>query len=573
MFGSLPEPRDGEMLYSVLARLGRYLNAAEAGPLIAGLLGRRHAIASVEMPGNLAALVRTVADDEQDATVDRLIDDLTTFAFHTAFVPGEVRGEVRQAMRGDMTGIYTRLGLATFKVRPPDRLRFCPECLVAMDREGGDLWWRREHQLPGVLVCAHHGAVLRLSDVRPGDKARHTFAPASRIVCRADAEPAVVAEGSDLDRLAELARAAAAILVQTSPARSYATIMEHHRAGLARVGLMRSARKVDQTALMAEFRAYWGGVPELIPGLELGDDPERSWLAALVRNHRRAAHPVQHLMLELMIADKDVVVPERPFGPGAWACRNPLAGHYGQAVIDAVHVRRDRGTLYGDFACSCGYIYTVGISADGRLGPPRFRRFGPMLAPAITAAVNNGDGLRATAAAVGLDPKTLIREAAIAGIMVPWTTASSGKLPRSPVPAAVTAQAARPRSKSGRPRRNWLAIDARLARSAVQVASVISAERPPVRITPAEVERRIARAGWIIKRSAKLPRTVSALATAAEGTGAFRCRRLAWCIEQAIAKGDLRPCELLRAAGLPTSWLPAVRDAIATASYRVREAA
>lgn len=573
MFGSLPAPREGETLYSVLARFGRYLNAAEAGPLMAGLLGRRHAVASVDLPGNLAALVRTAAEDERDETIDRIVDTLTGFLFHTAYAPAEVRDSVRSAMRGDVTGVYTRLGLATFKIRPPARLRFCPECLDAMEREKGDLWWRREHQLPGVPVCAIHGVALRLSDVEPGDRGRHTFVPATREVCRADAEPAVVAGEDDMDRLADLARAAAALLDVPPPARGYDGIMEDHRAALGRVGLMRSARKVDHVALLAAFRARWGGVPELVPGLELSADHERSWLAALVRNGRRAAHPLQHLMLGLMIDGMEAVAADGPFGAGPWPCRNPLAGHHGQPVIGTVGVRRDRGARYGDFACSCGYLYTVGVSAGGEVGPPRYRRFGPLLAPAITAAVERGDGLRRTAAALGLDPKTLIREAAMAGIVIPWSTAASGRVPVPSVPLIpVMSPASRP-SRSRRPRRNWLGIDARLARSVSVAAAAIAAERPPVRVTPSEVERRIARSDWIVKRKAKLSRTVAALANVAEGTDAFRRRRLAWCVAEAVAKGDLRPCEVLRAAGLPMDWLPLVRDALAVAVLKVRVAA
>lgn len=573
MFGSLPGAREGEPLYSVLARFGRYLNAGEAGPLMTGLLGRRHAIASVDLPGNLAALVRSVPESTREETIDRVIDELTAFPFHTAFAPAEVRDGVRRAMRGDVTGIYTRLGLATFKVRPPERLRFCPECLDAMERERGDLWWRREHQLPGVPVCAVHGAVLRLSDVVPGDLGRHTFVPATREVCRADAEPAVTGKGGDLERLADLARAAAALLDTPRAPRSYDLIMEDHRAALARVGLMRSARKVDHAALLTAFRRHWGGLPEIIPGLELGEDHERSWLAALVRNGRRAVHPLQHLMLELMVAGMDAIAVDRPFGSGPWACRNPLADHHGEAVIRTVEVRRNRGAMYGDFACACGYLYTVGISVEGVVGQPRYRRFGPLLAPAIRVAVERGHGLRRTASAVGLDPKTLIREAAMAGVAVPWSTAASGRVPVAPSPAIAEPTSRRDRATRRRPRRNWLAIDARLARAARAAASAIAGEVPPVRVTAAEVERRIARPDWIVKRRAKLSRTVEAMANVAEGIEAFRRRRLAWCVGEAIARGDLRPCEVLRTAGLPMAWLPEVREALATAGLRGRAAA
>lgn len=572
MFRLAPAPRDGEMLYSVLARLGGYLNASVAAPFIEGLLGRRAAIASPDLPGGLATLVRDIDGDVRDKAMDRIIDRLTAFPFHTAFVPADVRADVRAAMGGDMTGVYTRLGLAAFKVRQPDRLRFCPDCLDAMERDHADLWWRREHQLSGVVVCAVHGTVLRHSDVGIGERNRHSFVSASRHVCRIDAEPVVQGVGAlELTRLAELARAAFALLDRPPPAEEHADRQAGYRRRLAEVGLMRSPRLIDVAALHEAFRAYWGEVPEIIDGLAIATDSERSWLTALVRGRARAAHPIQHLMLSGMLDALGAVQIERPFGTGPWPCRNPAADHHRQDVIDRVAIRHDRGTAYGDFACGCGYLYTVARTADGAFGEPRYRRFGPLLSPALLKAVQRGDGLRATAKALGLDPKTLMREARIAGVAVPWSTRPSGSVPVVRPPTAPTVRPRRPTPR--RRLRNWFAIDARLARAAAVARAAILAEAKPVRVTFAEIERRIARRDWIVKRRAKLPRTIAVIEEAVEAVDTFRHRRLSACVAAAIAAGDLRPCEVMRVAGLPSSWLPVVRQAVEAAAQPGRFAA
>lgn len=576
MWDSLPEARPGEALYSVLARQAFYLNAVEAGPFAEVLFGRRHAIASFDLPGGLSALVRDLAAAERERTIDAIIDELTAFPFHTAFVAPEVRASVRAAMRGDVTGVHLRLGLATFTVRPLERLRFCPECLDAMHEDRGDACWRRDHQLPGISVCAVHGVPLKVSDVVIGDLGRHSFVPASREVCRGDAIAAVRAEGDALARLARLAGAAADLLNAPPPARCPKETVGLYRDRIADVGLMRSPRRVDHRRLASAFREVWGDVPELVPGLELGGDAERSWIADLVRGGRRAAHPLQHLLLIGMLDAMEGGRAIRPFGSGPWICRNPLAAHHGGAVIPDVRLRRDRGAIYGDFACSCGYLYTIGISADGMAGAPKYRRFGPLFAPALRAALERGDGLRPTATAFGIDPKTLLREAAIAGIEVPWSTTPSGRVPvtstKTPAfsksPKSVGRVPAR-----GRARRNWFAIDARLSRSVKRAAVEVLAERPPVRVTASELERRVAKPDWIVKRTSKLPMTVTAMSGAVEHVDQFRRRRLDWWVDKAVAAGDLRPCEVLRAAGLPTGWLPEVRDALGTAMDAGRQVA
>lgn len=572
MFRFAPAPRAGETLYSVLARLGRYLNASHSGPLMREMLGRRHAIAANDLPGRLAVLVRDLEESRRAQAGNMIIDKLTLYPFHTAFMPADVREDVRRAMLGDVMGVYTRLGLATFKIQRTKRLRFCPLCLDSMEQEHGDVWWRREHQIPGVLVCPHHGTVLRLSDVEPGDRNRHSFVPASRTVCRCDADEAVsAADGVDRERLTDLARLAAGLLNSPPLPRSHADSHALYRARLAQVGLMRSASKVDQVALRQAFLERWRETHLLVPGLRLHEDPEQSWLAALVRNGRRAAHPLHHLMLTAVLDGLAEVPVAQPFGPGPWPCRNPLAAHHGSAVIEVVSVRRDGASLYGDFACSCGYLYTIARLEDGRLGRPRYRRFGPLLPAAIKAAVERGDALRATARALGIDPKTLIREAKMAGMEVPWSTSPSG---------AVTELMASPRfsgaarqTRRSRPLRNWFAIDTRLAGSMKRAGSAIRSLQPPVRVTFAELERHVATKDWIMKRRGKLPQTVAAMLEQVEATDDFRRRRLDWCMTKAFSSGDLRPCEVLRSAGLPTSWLPTIRDEIAFARIRGASAA
>ncbi|WP_454884624.1 TnsD family Tn7-like transposition protein [Sphingomonas oryzagri] len=566
MFRLAPAPREGETLYSVLARLGGYLNVGEAAPFMEGLVGRRAGIASTDLPGGLALLTRDLPDGMREAAIDRIIDRLTAFPFHTAFMPQDIRDSVRVAMRGDVTGIYTRLGLAAFKVRQPAGLQFCPDCIDDMEADGRDPWWRREHQLSGLPVCAIHGTILRGTGVGTDGRNRHGFVSASRHVCQVDAVP-LIGDASDLEMasLRELAEAAASLLDAPPEAVAHGDRRDAYRRRLADVGLMRSASRLDVAGLHAAFRDRWGSVSDLIPGLELAVDADRSWLTAMVRSRPRAVHPLQHLMLIGMLDGLGAVKVDQPFGMGPWHCRNPIADHVGLPVIEVVKVRSDRGVAYGDFACSCGYLYTVARDADGSLGRPKYRSFGSSLAPALVAAIERGDGLRATARSLGLDPKTLMREAVMAGVEVPWGTKASGAVPSVAAAAPVTDVRTARVARRARPKRNWFAIDVRLRRSARVAIDEIMRQEPPVRVTLAEVERRIARRDWLVKRRAKLPQTMAMIVDRAEDADAFRRRRLASCLATAVAAGDLRPCEVLRVAGLPMSWLPVVRDAVAGA--------
>jgi hypothetical protein len=566
LLGILPEPREEESLYSVLARFYRYLGAPEAAAFMRATFADRFAIASHDLPGNLMRIADLAGSGDGTKVLRDLIDSQTGFRFHTAFVEHKVRSSVFEAMGGDVTGIHARLGITAFAVRPISRLRFCLECLDEMEARHDDLWWRRDQQLPGVLVCPVHGCMLRSSTVRIGDRNRHAFRAATREVCREDAEPVVPSfdRGSD-PLLHDLARRAATLLVEPRPVISHSARVDLYREKLALVGLMRSQEKVDQRALHEVFSAHWDEVPMLVPGLTMGDPGGFSWLASIVRDRRKAFHPLQHLMLEGMLQGMGHGEIERPFGPGPWLCRNPAAPHFGREVVENLRVRRDRDMRYGDFECSCGYMYTRSISPDGAIGEPRYRRFGPLFAPALKRAMSKDGSLRSIARELGLDPKTLVREAQIASVQVPWTLRPSGGIPAHT--DSIHSPSAHKRSSRKpvrRARRNWFAIDARLQHSVALQHQAILAVAPPLRASFAELERRVAKVGWVSKRSAKLPMTLNAIHEASEPLDEFRWRRLAWHAQRMAASGRATPSDLLRAAGLPSSWMGRARDTLAS---------
>lgn len=559
MLAYFPEILEDELLYSAFARLGGHRGLATASQLMDDLFGRGHAVATFDLPGGIGALARRL-DPATGLDAEAIIGRTTLFNFHAAFVSPEVRMGVRRAMVESSVGVHLRLGIAASRVPPVRALRYCPACVAAMSADGGERYWRRAHQLPGIVVCPDHGERLVRSDVVAGRTRRHGFVSADEAIGGAPVAAAPI-PGPVRARLQQLSVAAAGLLHGGMPGRDPAETSELYRSRLASVGLANGA-KVDQAGLRDAFLAHWGAALHHVPGLAPGEAGDDGWLASLVRPRPRAAHPVQHLLLRLFLDARGAVEP--PFGHGPWPCRNPLVPHVGEPVVASLRIRRDRAVLYGDFTCGCGYVYTRRVDPDGRVGPPRYRTFGPALAPAIAAAVAAGEGLRPLSRRVGLDPKTLMREAGLAGIPTSWRLSPSGTTERRAPPrrtAAAGQRAGRVRRHGGRAR-DWSVADRRIARAVAAEAMALRSTLPPQRVTFVELERRLAAPAWIRDRRAKLPLTVERINAHVEGTEAFRRRRLEWTVSEAMDEvGGVSASEILRRAGLPAAWMPRVRAA------------
>ena len=117
-------------------------------------------------------------------------------------------------------------------------------------------------------------------------------------------------------------------------------------------------------------------------GPSLADD--RWWLSLLRKrkSHDPAAHTLHHVLLQTLLGlNRDCLVkpiPDpKPFGEGPWPCLNPAASHYLKLRIPDVEVKYDHASKpFGEFACSCGFVYRRG---GPDLTPEDFCRRGRVL--------------------------------------------------------------------------------------------------------------------------------------------------------------------------------------------------
>jgi hypothetical protein len=581
MLSYFPAIYPGELLYSVLARYHRHVGLPGSMHTLENLFGNSKVTATLDLPGHLQLLASRIPA-ERGLTVDRMIDTLTLYPYFIAFEPPSLQTNVRQAMKlGTVENLHIRLGLVAFRVARINRLRFCPECAQEMLTSHGELYWRRDHQLPSVLVCPRHARPLLESSVSFSQHSRHEFVAATPENCPPQARPIIpLIEHTVVAHLQRLARLSAELLDNPPISRTFSGWTALYRSQMLEIGLARSISTMDQQRLEEEFRSFYGRALGLLPNVMDANEFAGDWLAAMVRKHRKANHPLYHLLVQDFLAQRERKI--SPFGTGPWSCLNPLAQHSSPTPIKSMTQHRNRNNTVGVFACTCGYAYTRCLySTTGTLGPPRFLRYGPLLEPALRKLVASGSSLRETGRALQLDPKTVVLFARNLGVAVPWALVLPGKISSKDTPNQKSVEIPAPdepssprRRKPARALHDWDEIDRTWVAKLRALVASVSKESPPVRITVAELERRADLRGWLLKRKHHLPLTMAFLDQVVEGVEKFQLRRIHWAIiELEQDGGPVKAWKVMRMAGLRSDSLDRINSALEAAPLFWREAA
>ncbi len=573
MLRFMPEALPGELLYGMLSRYSRHNALDGPGQVAADLFGNSHAVATFDLPNRLYRLSRRM--DLRSLPPGHMVRRMTLLPYYVAFQPAAMGAKALEGMLSGGGNLHLMLGVNTFRVPRSDRLKFCPECLPGMLADHGEFYWRRDQQLPGVVVCQDHGCVLRYSAISLNRSNRHAYVAADEETCPGSAEPVARLEGaSETDRLLALAIESAALVEVDPDGLGFEERGTRIRNTILNAGLMRFQAKVSMARIDDAMRDRYGSALDRLPGV-LEEDGSwcNGWLGSICRRHRRAFHPLYHLLLSGMLRSLDVV--GLPFGEGPWTCRNRLASHSGQPVVTDVVRTKDRhdDSVSGKFTCSCGYVW-VQSWKGGKPGMPIMKEYGPLLEPELRRLVASGASQNAAAVHLKIDPITVGRLAARLGVPNSWPpfrplrprvapTPSDAEVSGadSVPPACVKPSASNAGNATG-PKKDWAAIDAALVLRITAAAAGLRAMVPPVRVTWAAVESDVSSRDWIRKRAAKLPRCALAMERECETLRHFQDRRIRHSIRAMAADGCgvPAPWQVAKTAGLTMDSLPRIED-------------
>ncbi len=302
-FHFFPAAFPDETLHSVLSRYARLCGGHSRKAAFAGDRAAISYTQNVAFPCRLDDLVRSLPPGT-DLSVSKIISCHTVLPYYAPFLTDDQMQHARTSMSGDGKWLMLKLGVNASRIEGVSRIRFCPACLNEDVDRVGAAYWHRVHQLPGVLVCPHHGDALRMVD--PSWYSRNSWQLHLPDDAEVQAHSHQVSAGLEaFPVLHQIALRSMQLLTldlnPLSPVAVQACLL--HRA--AALGLTQSkSQRLDLGRLAEHMAGVFNALPAAWEYSVLAESPAHlpaTWVTKLLRKPRHTHHPLKYVVLAIAL--------------------------------------------------------------------------------------------------------------------------------------------------------------------------------------------------------------------------------------------------------------------------------
>lgn len=296
-FYFFPAALPDETLHSILSRYARLCGLNGNRSAFAGVGGVETFSQNVAFPCRLENLVDALPFGS-DLTVTDVISRHTLLPYFQPFMAQQQVNDVCAMMAGHDSSLKFRLGVVASRLESSSRIRFCTSCVEQDLVDTGAAYWHRVHQLPGVLVCPHHGTVLWVLDDGWSRDSRQLYLPDDDALRRRSRLLTIPVAAQSL------LRHIAVRSLQLLGSGVVAVSPDHLRMIYLRKAEAQSlaspSGRLRLKPLARHMSDFFSTLP---PSWEYsvlsspeGEDPA-SWVTKLLRKPRRTHHPLKHILL------------------------------------------------------------------------------------------------------------------------------------------------------------------------------------------------------------------------------------------------------------------------------------
>ena len=415
MILQFPTPYPGELLYSTIGRYHLRAGNVYWKHTLEDLYGKRTISATAFLPSGIYSLVKSLPIN---TTIDEqtLIFGHTLYPFYSSFLQKEKANSIYEAMLSDDgKRIYMQSGMMASSIKQNKYFKYCPVCLK--DSNYGEMYWQRQHQLPGRLICLKHRVWLEESSVSIIQSNKHIFTlPNEENCCLVEGRP--VDKGL-MDFYLDFHKQAEILLNKRFGHKTFSHFTEFYRKHLIEKGYANFNGQVNQRKLYDAFISFYSH--QFLENLNIDVGSLRLWLESITRKHRKSFHPYYHILmlifLGLEVADifMDGSTSVEPFGKQKYPCLNIVCPKYRRDVISNISIRTCEKTKLPirRLTCStCGFSYTKKGSEQNQEERYKYTRimdFGSLWKHELKRLLEQNLSYRAIARQLQVDTNTVIK--------------------------------------------------------------------------------------------------------------------------------------------------------------------
>ena len=295
----LPAPYKDEMPFSVFARYMIQTGQTKFGRVMRQISNIRlpH---STCLPTSLCAISEG-ASGLWNKTGSEIAETLTLYPYYARYLTGErAKCCLNKMLSGTGSGIQLMLGIVSRRVKMPRYLRLCRICSKKDIALYGETYWRRCHQLPGVLVCPDHGVELIETTALTNPTCWNDCADATLVAVDMETDNNTLNE-DDQRKALMIAQRSREMLEGPIKNWSSESINLAYRTAALKMGFMSGAYIGAISQLERNFTAFYGKSLLCKLGCDFCLDRNTSWLRNIFRSCHKPFHPLEHVLVQLFL--------------------------------------------------------------------------------------------------------------------------------------------------------------------------------------------------------------------------------------------------------------------------------
>lgn len=294
MISFFPARYNDELLFSVISRYKEMGGFTDKQAFMQSLYNKRKTTYSVQLPIQMQDLVDNLPPSTI-LTADKLIKESTLAPYYTSFMSEEQTMNIYRAMMGDNSkSIDAMLGILSWTPTSYKYLRYCSKCLEEDLERYGESYWRRLHQVPGVLICDKHHISLQESSLL-ANNLRKDYSSPNYQICKGNQE--VPNYSDEIVQLnIELIKNIKGLFKYDNQRKNADFFRLTYVNTLNSMGFVSESGNIKGQQLKKTFVQYYS--EQYLSLLESTIDPnkENTWFSRMTRDTKKNKNPLHHLL-------------------------------------------------------------------------------------------------------------------------------------------------------------------------------------------------------------------------------------------------------------------------------------